>query len=410
MKLRITLLTIVFGCFSMGAFAQQAQSDYKIQKTFKEKYEQYQNRIKTVSSLDSAQALIASVREFDQQYSNHSELLSKALYPDTYKERMEELKKSSVIAKNRLKQIREQAQKLEALEAKLAGYEKNINKLDQRRDSLKKAMRESIASEKKLSDMLRKYRNSLEQRDDLIMAFIDSMVVAYQQMDMEAFQDLENIDKKARVEAGGDALKMIHNIAVNNVDMLKQNSDKMRLQDYMRMAEVQQQFQKMWNRLGGKIREVYDGKNAEVIASEIDKSIREWNRVLKTRTLAAIQNTLGKKGIEVNSFQTSDQLYSALNSYLDKQIKQSRENPSKEKYSEYQAFQDFWNSLEVRWSRTFVDSGILSNEQMATLNQKVDQWSVNAQPKSNKILVYLFGLSVLLVVVLGVMLVREKKK
>lgn len=410
MKLRLTLLTIVFGCFSMGAFAQQVQSDYQIQKTFKEKYEEYQDRLKTVSSLDSARALIASVRELDQQYRSHSELLSKALYPDTYTERINELKKSSIIAKNRLKKIREQTRKLEALESKLAGYQENMNQLDQRTDSLKKAMRESIASEKKLSDMLRKYRNSLEERDDLIMAFIDSMILAYQQMDMEAFQDLENIENMSRVESGGDALRMIRNIAAKNVEMLKQNADQLRLKDYMRMSEVQQQFQKMWSRLGGKFREVYDGKNAEELASEIDNNISEWNKMLKRQTLAAIQNTLGQKGIEVNSFQTSDQMYSALNSYLDQQIKKSRENPSKEKYSEYQAFQDFWNSMEIRWSRTLMESNILSNDQMATLSQKVDKWSVNAQPKSNNILVYLLGISVLVVVALGVMLVREKKK
>ncbi len=65
---------------------------------------------------------------------------------------------------------------------------------------------------------------------------------------------------------------------------------------------------------------------------------------------------------------------------------------------------------EIQWSSSFVDAGILSNQQMATLNAKVDTWAENARPDGqNNILVYLLGASVLLAVALGVMLIREKK-
>jgi len=62
----------------------------------------------------------------------------------------------------------------------------------------------------------------------------------------------------------------------------------------------------------------------------------------------------------------------------------------------------------MEWSSNFVDAGLISKSQMATLNQKVDTWAEQAQPRSNNILVYLLGASVLLAVALGVMLIREK--
>lgn len=408
MKLRITILTILFGLFSSAGFAQEVESDYEIQKSFKTQYADYQQRVEEVSSSDSAQALIKSIKKFDQQYSTHSQLLNKALYPDTYSERIEQLKESSVIAMNRLMTIKNQTQKLEKLETQLSSYETDLQNLNQQTDSLRQAMQKSIQSEKQLSSMVRKYRQNLEKRDELILAFIDSMVVAYQQMDMEALQDLEKIDQKSRIESN-DALQMIRNISAENLDILQRNADKLNLQDYMRMAQVQQQFEKMWTRLGNKIEEVYDGENAETMASQVDQNISKWNELLKTQTFAALKDSLAGNGIEISGFETSDELYSSLNSYLDAQIKQSRENSSKAGYEKFKQFQHFWNQVELQWSNNFVDAGVISKKQMASLNQKVDTWAEVAQPKSNNILVYLLGASVLLAVALGVMLIREKK-
>ena len=402
-------MTLLFGLFSIGAAAQSTQSDYEIQKSFKTQYAEYEQKVEQLSSPDSAQALITSIREFDQKYNKHADLLDKALYPDTYDQRIEKLKESSVVAMNRLETMKKQTKKLEKLETQLTSYENDLQQLNKRTDSLQNAMQESIQSEKKLSAMLREYRQSLEKRDELILAFIDSMVIAYQEMDLQKLDDLENIDQKSRLESDGDALKMIHNISVENLDILQKNAQNLRLQDYMRMADVQQQFEKMWSRLGDKITEVYDGENAKEMAGEVDQKINKWNQLLKEQTLASLKDTLAENNIGVSGFETSDEFYSSLNSYLDDKVKKSKENASKAGYNDFTNFKSFWNEIEVQWANNFVDAGLLSQPQMATLNAKVDSWAEHAQPRSNNLLVYLLGASVLLAVALGVMLIREKK-
>ena len=411
MKIRISILTLslIFGLFTMSAVAQTAQSDYEIQKTFKEQYSDFQQKLDVVNAPDSVQTLIKSIKEFDKQYSDHAELLNKVLYPETYSQQMEELKKSSVVVMNRLKTIQKQTSKLDTLQKQLASYESNLQQLNRRTDSLQKEMQESIQSEKQLSGMVRQYRQSLEKRDELILAFIDSMVVAYQEMDLQALQDLENIDKKSRIESDGDALKMIRDISAENLNILEQNSEKLRLQDYMRMAEVQRQFEKMWTRLGTKIQEVYEGDKAEKLAEQVDQNIGDWGKKLKSQAFAALKDTLDENNVEVSAFQSSDEFFASLNNYLDSKIKQSREGASDALHSDFQNFKKFWNQIEVRWSSNFVDAGIVNNEQMATLNQKVDTWGQQVQPGSSNLLVYLLGGSVLLLVALGVMLIREKK-
>jgi len=228
-------------------------------------------------------------------------------------------------------------------------------------------------------------------------------------MDLQAMQDLENIDKRSRFASDGDALKMIHTISSQNLNILGENANNLRLLDYIRMAEVHQQFETMWTRLGNKIQEVYDGENAQELADNINKNIDQWNSRLKTQTFAALEDTLSENKINIGSFASPDEFYSSLNNYLDRKIMKSKKDQSEAGYEDLKAFQEFWSRVEIRWSSNFVDAGLISKPQMATLNQKVDTWAEQAQPRSNNILVYLLGGSVLLAVALGVMLIRERK-
>lgn len=294
------------------------------------------------------------------------------------------------------------------METKLASYEENLNQLDQQTDSLKTAIQKSTESEKELSGMVREYRERLEKRDELILTFIDSMVVTYQDMDLEALEELEDYDGKQRIKSN-DALKLVHDITEENLQILQRNSADLQLKDYMRMAEVNYQFEQMWQKLGDKIREVYDGNNAEMLANNTGRNIEQWNTQLNNHTLKALNEHFAQNGIEVNSFESSDQFRASLNNYLDRKIKQSKEDRSEANYEDLQQFKEFWNPVQIEWTKSLTYADILSKDEMATLNQKVDTWTQEAQPRSNNILVYLLGGSVLLAVALGVMLIREKK-
>ncbi|PAU95496.1 hypothetical protein CK503_00065 [Aliifodinibius salipaludis] len=409
MKLRITILvTVVIGLLSSTLYAQQAQSDYEIQQTFKEQYANYEQQVENVSSPNGAEKLIEAIKQFDQDFSEHKELLDEALYPDNYDEQMESLKKSSVQTLNKVETITEQQKQLNKLETQVASYEDNLNQLNKQTDSLKTAIRKSTESEKELSNMVRQYRKNLEKRDELILTFIDSMVVTYQDMDLEALQEMEDYDQKSRIKTN-DALKLIHDISEQNLQVLQQNASKLQIDDYMRMAEVNNQFQAMWDRLGNKIHEVYEGDNANMLAKNINGNIDKWNSLLQTNSVEAMKDYFAQQDIEAGTFESAGEFNTALHSYLDSKIKESRDNPSEENYKDLQQFKKFWDRVEVQWTSNLAHANVLSREQTSELNQKVDEWTQIAQPRSNNILVYLLGGSVLLAVVLGVMLIREKK-
>lgn len=409
MKSGTLIFTIFFVLASLPVQAQEAQSDYEIQKQFREQYNQLQARLDTVSSVDSVQAIIQAVKQLDQKYQDNAELLSQALFPNTYEQAMEELQTSATITLNRVQERQQRTQKLESLQNQLADYEQNLDQLTSRTDSLQQAMQASIESEKELSAMVETYRKNLEKRDELILAFIDSMVVAYQQMDLQSMQDLENLEQKSELESDGNALRLIHEITVENLQLLKNNAGKLHLQDYVRMSEVQQEFQKMWSALGEEITSIYEGENSQQIASEVEQNISEWNQLLQNQTFTALSDSLKAQGVEIQEFTNAQGLYSSLNAYLNEQISQSKEGASEVNYEEYQEFQQFWNKVELQWAGNFVDAGILTSEQLADINAKVDTWAEIARPDTGNVLIWLLGALMLVAIILAVLFIRERQ-
>lgn len=394
---------------SEHGFAQEQElSDFEIQKNFKAEYAKYKNKIDTVSVADSAKAVLQRIQAFDSTYQDHKELINKSLYPDTYDQRIQELTQAATLAANQLQTMQQQDEQLSNLQLRLLAYQEHVTQLTSDADSLRQAMQESIESEKQLSGMVRNYRKNLEERDELILAFIDSTVIAYQQMDLKALQDLENIDSKSRINSEGDALKMIRDISAENLTILQENSDKLRLQDYIRMQRVQQRFDEMWIRLGNKLTQVYGGDDAEQIAQDIDKNLTEWSQLLKDKTFTTLHDSLQAKGLEIQSFDNSEGFFSSLNSYLDQKIKTSREDASQADYERYQSFNEFWNKVEREWSGQFQEANILSPRQLATISEKTETWGQHAEPESNMMLYLLIG-AILIALIFGGLFIREKQ-
>lgn len=389
------------------SYAQQVQSDYQVQQEFKQTYKELSNNLENIETPAQADSLIARVRQLENTFSEHEELLDQALFPETYEERMRSLKKRTVTVQNRLTVIHEQEQKLKERNKKLTEYSTRLAQLNSQTDSLQNAIEKSVRSEKQLSNLVRQYRENLEQRDELILSIVDSVMIAYRNLDIQSLQDLENAQKRARFDADGNALKMIRNIAGENVEFLKSNPD-LSAEEYLRMNAVHQEFVEMWQKVGTELVDIYGGENPAEAQKQVKLNIQEWGQMVDRQTWAALNRSLEEEGINIPEFGDRKSFYNGLNSYVTDAVENSTENATDKGYNRYRNFYTFWNSqVHSNWAGYLDDANILSNKQMASIDKKVDQWASIAKPESN-LLVYLFGASILAVVVLGVILVREK--
>ena len=413
-KITGIIYSLIIGLLVMFAgtpvLAQQNnQSDYDIVQSYKSEYKSLNKQIGNVVSVKEVEDLIKSIKQFDQDYQDHKKLLNSVIHPETYSSRLKDLQKNALVTEKRLIKIEQQDSKLQKLNGKLAGYDNELQLLNNKTDSLQLAIQKSIKSEKQLSGMVRKYRESLEKRDDLILSFVDSVMIAYQKLDINSIQDLENAQKKARFNSNGNALNMIKSIAQDNVEFLKANP-KLSTEEYLRMNAVQHQFQDMWDKIGVKLTQIYVDNNSSTVKEEVDTSINNWDKEISSRTWTALNEAIDKEGIDMPKFADQQTFYNTLNSYLEESFKSSKDDRSQKTYSNYQRFYSFWtNDVQMNWSPYMERGNILTSKQLASIDRKVDQWASIAEPESN-VLFYLFGASILAIVILGVVLIREKSK
>ena len=401
----IAVLLLSYG-LAGSLMAQDVESDYEIQKNFKQEVKQINQRIESATTVDEARQLVQRVENVKKNFNGHEQLLDKALYPDTYDEVVGDLDSRVTTLHKRLATIDEQRQRLQKLSDRLAGLEGRLESLSNRSDSLRKNLQETTRSEQQLSNTLARYRESLRERDQLILSIIDSVLVAYQGLTSSEVEALESAEGETPMEADGNAIELLQTIAQQNIEFLN-NNPQLDAREGVRMYAVQQQFEEMWNRVGDKLVAIYGGSNKDQTRRNVQEVISTWNERISNVLWPNLHEAFAQNNIELSRFTDSRSFFNALNSYLDQGIQTSRENGGQENYTRFQNFSGFWaGTVKANWSDYLLKGEILSSQQMASIDQKVNEWAAIAKPQSN-LFVYLLGLSVLIIIVLGVMLVRK---
>lgn len=404
----VVLFGFLLGLGFHEAKAQEVKSDYEIQQNFQKEYKSISDSLTEAGNTATVKELIERVKTLEQNYSDHKKLLNVALYPETFNSEMKELKRRALAVQDQIATIEQQEEELHELTRQVTLYDTRLDDLNSRTDSLRRAMQKSLQSEKQLTSMVRRYRKSLEQRDELILSIVDSVMITYQKLQVETMQDLENAKKKARFNADGNALKMIMNIANENISLLNSGQE-LTAGDYIRMNAVQQKFKNMWNKVGDKLVEIYAEGNKEEASKNISAAIAEWDKKVTDQTWTSLNASFDSAGINLPKFNSSEAFYQTLDSYLSESIKASEKGSGGTALKNYKEFSSFWtNRVQADWTPYIIEANILSNDQLASIDSKMSTWASNAEPESN-MLVYLLGFSILAIVALGIILAREKK-
>lgn len=403
---RLLLIAALMLFFVPALSAQQVTSDYEIQKNFKQEIKSVDKALQRANTAAEVADINEQLASIDSTYSDHKELINRAIYPEKYQEKVSELRDRASLVEKRLTTIEEQEQKLNDLTDKLASYGTRLTRLDARTDSLRNAVRESVESEKQLSGQLRDYRESLQQRDELILSFIDSVVVTYRNIGINDLSNVESQQVRNELSDGDNPLSLIRSIPERNMQLIDSNT-KLAAVDYLRMNAVHDEFKNMWGMVGPKLTEAYSS-DPERVQQEMLRGLKNWEEAIHKRMWNSMHTTFKQKSLDITEFSDSTSMFSALNSYVEQGITKSREGSDAQSYEQYQAFSDFWNNhVKKKWLPHLMQGELMTSSQVADIDQKVNQWAAIAQPESN-LLAYLLGISVLMVAVLGIMLFRSK--
>lgn len=406
MKRLIPSIFIVLILLLVSGIVVAQTSDYQVKQRFEESYNELKSSIENAMSADEVDSLMSQVSNLKYEFENHEELLDHALYPETFASSIQELKQEARNAEHKLLIIEGQDEKLAKLSDELASYRSEIAHLNSRTDSLRTLISDSEQSEQDLSELVQRYRNSMEQRDEFVLNMIDSLFVTYRDLEGNTFAELK--EETRSLETGDNPLEVIMAVIEENIQVLKTDGGTLQTEDYLRMYVVQSRFNEVWSQIGDDLVTLYGGNSPEQWESNVEDKLGDWKASASKNMWASIDEHLEQNNVDLGAFDNNKSFYEAIDSFISKATDASRDKVvTNENYEDFQRFYDFWNTkIKSDWGEFVQEGEVLTMAQISSIDTEMMTWRDEAKPRSFMIPI-LFGLSLITIVGLIIVLARK---
>jgi hypothetical protein len=408
MKARALFLLLSLALVGMTIPAGAQQSDYQIKTTFEETYKSLFSALETATSIATLDSLKAKVDSLEAHYAPHADFLDKAIFPESFAERISSLRTMHSITYDRAYLIQTQGVKIEELETKILFLTSKLDTLTVQRNRLMSDLQEARKSNQQLRDLVRRLEANLAAKDRLIFALVDSIFQPYAR-DTSGVSDLQKEAISRKLEKA-NVLMRIEEVAGENARFL--SVTQLQPKDYSSAVDQYQQFSGRWNGLreklvaavlagskystatgGGKT-----GKGGAAVppsvsenpAARVDSLLTLWSGRLQTMFWQELGREFTNKGITVDPFKDGPSFSASMRKYITS-LKSSGGDPN--------AFvNDIWKArIDKEWREALVKPAILGQAEYAALDREVSQ--LQAPTLGTKYVVY--GLIILLLAVLG---------
>ncbi|WP_020402945.1 coiled-coil domain-containing protein [Gracilimonas tropica] len=403
-KVTVIAFTLVLG--GLNAFAQT--SDYQVKKEFENTYSQLKTAVTMASSTAELDSLQSEISDLQENYDAKSSLLDDALYPQTFQGSIEELKQLARSSKSKVMVIEDQNERLASLSDELSSYKSEVNRLNSRTDSLMMAIRNSESSEKDLSALVQRYRESMEERDEFMLNMIDSLFMTYKDIQSDKFQEIANQEKQRILQESENPLQVLQSVINENIATLKSAGNSLQTEDYLRMYVVQNRFDEVWDQIGGDLVQMYGGDNKTQWKNNMENALSDWRASASKNMWSSLDAYLENNNVELSAFDNNESFYRAIENFVTNATKASRDKVlTEENYETFQVFHDIWNGkIKNDWGKFVQEGEVLTMSQISTIDNEMMTWKEHAQPRSFLIPI-LFGISLLTIVGLIIVLARR---
>lgn len=373
----VALITVI-STFSVSA----QQSDYEIKKDFETRYEALGSEIDNANSVHRIDSILLAIDDLALDYIEHEDLLNFGLYPESYASAISKLKSNARTAEYKLLIIENQTERLTMLSDEISRYKYEIANLARRSDSLRLAISSSQKSEQKLSQLVRSYRKSVEQRDEFIFDIVDSLFITYKELNPNAVKELARQNEGGTLSPTDNPLSMISSIVDQNIETLKIKDRSLSTEDYLRMYALQKRVDTVWKQIGDELIIIYGGNNKSKWKENINSDIKEWKASASYAMWNSLDNYLDYQDINLDAFDNNQSFFAALDSFVTKATVSSDGNIMKQdSYNEFKAFKELWSGkIMDDWNKYLVDADVLTSSQIASIDNKVDEWGDKSKP------------------------------
>jgi len=396
-----TLAALIMILAGTTAFAQQ--SDYRIQQDFRAEYNDIAETIDSAVSSDDVSSITEEIDQLEADYSGYSELLNAALYPETFQERISDLRERLEGTQSNIVVVEELNERIGQLQAEMEDLRNQVTQMDEQASALRQRIDRSAANERRLSALVTQYRQNIEARDTFVMEFLEDLLSRYQSMDAQTQSDIA----EASESMDDNPLSIIQTILSEYINQADMDSN-LEAPDYVSMRAQHAYFAEVWEDIGERMANTYASESPVQARQEITDLLSTWEASINNKLWNALSTAFNQNGIELQSFSNGDDFAVALNAYVDNAIETAIAENEQANYDSYENFSDFWNSrVKGDWGELLVNGNVLSQTQMAEIDVKLGDWARNAEPVSNLMFI-LFLISLAVILGLIVLLVTKK--
>lgn len=402
--MKTTISTLAVLLFVAGTTVTAQQSDYQVVQDFRADYNELVERVDNAVSSEELSEINADIDALEADNSGHSSLIDGYIYPNSFEGKISDLRSRYAAAENNVQVIESLNEKVAELEDEMAELRDRLSALDEDSQALANRLERAAQNERRLSNLVRQYRENLENRDAFVSDLLEDLLKRYQTMDAQTQEEIA-----AAAEALEDSpLDLLRTILAEYINLAEREAG-LDSEDYLRMRAQHGYFSEVWDNVGERMASTYAAEEPVQAKQEIDDHLDAWLASVDNKLWNALSTSFNQSGVQLPSFTSATAFNNALNTYVDEMTEVSLGQNSEEDYEMFSNFSEFWNStVKAEWGEFLVAGNVLSQGDIAAIDVKVGSWGQAAEPVSNLMFI-LFLVSLAVIIGLIVLLVTKKE-
>lgn len=397
----LAMLLLIFSALSPQPVAAQQQSDYQIVRSYQSEYAAILNEIKTLNSVDEAEQLLNRINRVNNEYRGNANIINRYIFPEDLNSQITNLRDLTNASRSYLATVAEQGDEITRLNDRISELTSEIDRYNDETESLQNELADMTRSRNANRAVARDLRNRLAERDEFILGLVDSLFIAYDNLELSSLSSAEQEAFTLRADTD-NVIGHIGTVVDNNISFIDTHTQ-LSSEDFLNLRAQYEAFEGAWSKLGNKLAGLYEsGDEGVAQIEEVNDRMMTWKNRLDESVWRSLAASFENQGISLNSFDSSQTFYSALNSYIDDALGTLEEQGgSEEAKAEYENFADVWNKdVKTSWQEYIIDGRVLSYENVATIDRKLSSWSVASEPPAANYLLLAAGLGLLALILL----------
>ena len=393
------LINCLLFVFLFNASALFAQSDYEMVQSYKERYQNISNGIKSAASLDDLSNLSTEVINLKRDFSAKKEILDQSLYPENYTSSIEKLLTSIELRQTDFTEIDVLNTEVTSLRSEVDLLNQRNNELINQITKLESQRRKDAASIEKLENLVADLRSTILKRDELIFGIVDSLTPKLAgDVSTMTQQDKEQV--YSQVEKN-NILAVVKKSLRDNSRFLEVTS--LNANDLDDVKQQQQTFVTMWRKVGPKLVDVYAGKGDKTAElNDIDNLFSIWSDKIRREAWESINEEFSLNNINLRGFTNGNDFTTVVTTFINDEIKNYGVKSKEESERTFSVFADsvWFGKITTEWLPYLLEHKLLTAQQKNEIEKKLADWKSIVAPKDNTWLYAIVGLAVVFIVAL----------